>query len=137
MQNLFFFVLGLMLSFLGQLPVGTISLSATQIAVQENFRNAWKYSVGVALIEMIYLRIILSAIQWMIKHKLLLDIYNWVTVAFFLALGIVWSRCNPLDHGEVCGKAGIFGNVNHNLIGPSCKRLPHAHHGTQHPDDAQ
>jgi threonine/homoserine/homoserine lactone efflux protein len=89
MQNLFIFVLGFFLSFLGQLPVGTISLTATQIAVQENFKNAWKYAIGVALIEMIYLRIMLSGIRWMIRHKMLLDIYNWITVIFFLILGIV------------------------------------------------
>jgi threonine/homoserine/homoserine lactone efflux protein len=92
MHNLFFFVLGFVLSFLGQLPVGTISLTATQIAVQENFKDAWKYAFGVMLIEMVYLRVILSGIRWMIKHRTLLDIYNWMTVFFFLILGIMSLR---------------------------------------------
>ncbi|HEY8733579.1 MAG TPA: LysE family transporter, partial [Puia sp.] len=71
-------MLGIILSFLGQLPVGTISITATQIAVQENFRDAWKYSFGVAVIEMVYLRMVLSGMQWIIRHELVLIIFNWV-----------------------------------------------------------
>jgi len=85
----FAFFLGLFLSFLGQLPLGTISVTATQIAVQENFRNAWKYSVGVALVEMVYLRIVLSGMAWVINHHDLLLVFNWITVLFFLALGVL------------------------------------------------
>ena len=48
-----------------------MSMTATQIAVQENFRQAWKYSMGVALIEMVYLRAVLSGMQWIIGHQLL------------------------------------------------------------------
>ena len=83
------FILGLILSFLGQLPLGTMSMTATQIAVQENFRNAWKYSFGVAVVELVYLRFVLSGMQWIIEHQNLLDIFNWVTVFLFLVLGVV------------------------------------------------
>jgi threonine/homoserine/homoserine lactone efflux protein len=82
--------LGLFLSFLGQLPVGTMSLTATQIAVQENIRNAWKYSLGVALVEMIYLRLILSGLQWIGLHRDFFIWFNGLTVILFLGIGI-WS----------------------------------------------
>lgn len=89
MVYLFAFFLGLLLSFLGQLPLGTISITATQIAVQENFRNAWKYSAGVALIEMIYLRLVLSGMAWIMNNHILFSIFNWITVLFFLILGVL------------------------------------------------
>jgi threonine/homoserine/homoserine lactone efflux protein len=89
MPNVSVFFLGMALSFLGQLPLGTMSMTATQIAVQENFRSAWKYSVGVALVEMVYLRIVLSGMQWIILHQSVFVIFNWVTVTFFLVLGIL------------------------------------------------
>jgi threonine/homoserine/homoserine lactone efflux protein len=88
MQILSTLFLGFMLSFLGQLPVGIISITATQIAVQENFRNAWKYSFGVALIEMIYLRLILYGVQWIMHKSLVYFIFNLITVVFFVVLGI-------------------------------------------------
>jgi threonine/homoserine/homoserine lactone efflux protein len=88
MQILFTLFLGLMLSFLGQLPVGIISITATQIAVQENFRNAWKYSFGVALIEMLYLRLVLCGVQWIMHKSVFYSIFNLITVVFFVVLGI-------------------------------------------------
>src|ERR1700686_2569777 len=89
MQNLSSFFLGMILSFFGQRPLGTMSMTATQIAVQENFRNAWKYSIGVALGEIIYLRGVLSGMQWIIRHQLLFTFFNWITAAFFGVLGIL------------------------------------------------
>jgi threonine/homoserine/homoserine lactone efflux protein len=89
MQILYSLLLGFMLSFLGQLPLGIISLTATQIAVQENFRNAWKYAAGVALIEMIYLRFILSAVQWITGGVLVFTIFNLFTTGLLLVLGIL------------------------------------------------
>ncbi|HET6999788.1 MAG TPA: LysE family transporter [Puia sp.] len=82
-------LLGFIISLLGQLPLGTISMTATQIAVQENFRSAWKYSAGIALVEMIYLRLVLSGMQWIISHPLVFMIFNWITIALFTALGII------------------------------------------------
>jgi threonine/homoserine/homoserine lactone efflux protein len=89
MHVIFTILLGLIISLLGQLPLGTISMTATQIAVQENFRNAWKFSVGIALIEMLYLRVVLSFMQWIISHQLVFMIFNWITIALFAGLGII------------------------------------------------
>ncbi|MBN8838216.1 MAG: LysE family transporter [Sphingobacteriia bacterium] len=80
--------IGLLVSFLGQLPLGTMSITAAQISVEESFRNAWKYSLGVALIEIIYLRLILGGVDWIVQHKKLFFILGWVTVVFFFVLGI-------------------------------------------------
>lgn len=88
MQNLSYFILGFFLSFLGQLPLGTMSMTATQIAVQENFRNAWKYAAGVAIIEMVYLRLVLSGIQAIVGFPQIFTLFNWITVVFFLVFGI-------------------------------------------------
>jgi threonine/homoserine/homoserine lactone efflux protein len=89
MQYLSIFFLGMILSFLGQLPLGTINMTAIQIAVQEHFRKAWKYSMGIALVEMIYLRLILSGMQWIIQNRLLFSLFNWLTILFFGVLGVL------------------------------------------------
>jgi threonine/homoserine/homoserine lactone efflux protein len=89
MHWVFIFFLGWLLSFLGQLPIGTMSITATQISVQENYGQAWKYSLGVAIIEIIYLRTVLSGVGWTMQHQLFFIILGWVTVAVFLVLGIL------------------------------------------------
>jgi len=82
------FFSALLISFLGQLPFGNMNLTATQLAVQEGLKNAWKYAVGIVLIEMIYLRLALTAMDWIVEHRLIFDIMNWLTVVVFFALGV-------------------------------------------------
>jgi threonine/homoserine/homoserine lactone efflux protein len=122
MQYIYALFLGGILSFLGQLPLGTMSMTATQIAVQENFRNAWKYSLGVALIEILYLRVVLSGLQWIISHQLVFTIFNWITVVFFAVLGIMsFIAAQKQETGE---KALVLNNrLDRFLLGMSMSAL--------------
>jgi len=81
------FWLGWLVSFLGQLPLGTMSITATQVAVAEGFKKAWQYSIGVAIIEIAYVRLTISGVAWIVKHSLFFAILNWLTVVLFLVLG--------------------------------------------------
>ena len=89
MHVIFVVWLGWTLSFLGQLPLGTMSITATQIAVQENFTRSWQYALGVALIEIIYLRLVLSGVSWIMDHHLLFTVLGWITVVVFAVLGLL------------------------------------------------
>jgi threonine/homoserine/homoserine lactone efflux protein len=86
---LFLIFCGWLVSFLGQLPLGTMSITAAQISVEENFKNAFKYSIGVTIIEIVYLRLVLTGVDWIMRHHLFFTIIGWLTVLFFLGLGVV------------------------------------------------
>jgi len=83
------FFSALLISFLGQLPFGNMNLTATQLAVQEGYKNAWKYSICIVIIEVIYLRLALTAMDWVVENQLIFNILSWLTVVVFLALGIL------------------------------------------------
>jgi len=83
------FFSALLISFLGQLPFGNMNLTATQLAVQEGYKKAWMYGIGIVLVEMIYLRISLTAMDWVVEHRIIFIIMGWITVALFLCLGIL------------------------------------------------
>lgn len=83
------FFTAMLISFLGQLPFGNMNLTATQLAVQEGYKNAWKYSIGIVMVEVIYLRLALTAMDWVVEHQLIFRIMSWLTVAVFLALGVL------------------------------------------------
>ena len=82
-------LLGFIISFLGQLPLGNMNLTATQLSVQENLRNAWKYGLGIVLVEIIYLRLALTGMDWVVEHKQLFAIMGWLAVIVFIALGVL------------------------------------------------
>src|ERR1700733_14117979 len=88
MNYFLIFWLGWLVSFLGQLPLGTMSITATQITVAENFGNAWKYALGVTVIEVAYVRLTVSGVAWIVQHNTFFVILNWLTVVLFLALGV-------------------------------------------------
>ncbi|HWN88220.1 MAG TPA: LysE family transporter [Chitinophagaceae bacterium] len=83
------FFVGALISFLGQLPLGNMNLTATQLSVQENYRNAWKYGLGIVLVEIIYLRLALTGMDWVVEHKVLFTIMGWLTVIVFVVLGVL------------------------------------------------
>ena len=112
----------LLISFLGQLPFGNMNLTATQLAVQEGYRNAWKYALGIVLIEMIYLRLALTAMDWIVEHKLVFTIMGWLTVVVFLALGILSLIMARRQTGE---KKGLLLNnkLDRFLLGVSISAI--------------
>jgi threonine/homoserine/homoserine lactone efflux protein len=75
--------------FPGQLPLGNLNVAATQIGVEENFRNAWLFSIGVAIVEVIYLRLGLNSSEWMMHIKALFNAMSWITVTLFYVLGFL------------------------------------------------
>lgn len=82
------FFWGMMVSFLGSLPLGTLNVAAMQISVQESIQNAIYFSIGSLLTEMIYVRISLVGINWIRKQKKLFRWMEWITLGIVLALAI-------------------------------------------------
>jgi len=82
------FFWGMLVSFLGSLPLGTLNVAAMQISVQENVHNAILFALGSLTVEMIYVRISLVGINWVRKQKKLFRYMEWITVAIVLALAI-------------------------------------------------
>src|SRR5688572_6378261 len=82
------FLIGLVISLLGSLPLGSLNITAMQLSVQENTRNAIRYGLGVALIEIIYVRISLKGIDWVMEHNTIFRVLEWCTVFLFLILAI-------------------------------------------------
>jgi threonine/homoserine/homoserine lactone efflux protein len=82
------FLWGMMISFLGCLPLSTLNITAMQIGLQEGIPTAIYFAFGCLLVEMVYVRISLVGIDWVRKQVRLLKILEWVTLAIVLALAI-------------------------------------------------
>jgi len=79
-------MMGMFISFLGTLPMGTLNISAMQISVTDGIRPAILFSIGALLVEMIYVRVTLVAMGWFRKHRKLLMGMEWFTLVIILAL---------------------------------------------------
>jgi threonine/homoserine/homoserine lactone efflux protein len=82
------FAWGLMISFLGSLPLGTLNVAAMQIGIQESILDAMYFSFGSLLVEMVYVRLSLVGIDWIRKQEKLMKIMEWVTLLIIVALAV-------------------------------------------------
>lgn len=82
------FIWGLIVSFLGSLPLGTLNVAAMQISISESIGNAVWFSLGSLLVEVIYVRISLVGINWVRKQKKLFKWMEWIALAIVVALAI-------------------------------------------------
>ncbi|HMH31889.1 MAG TPA: LysE family transporter [Puia sp.] len=87
-SSLKIFLIALLISFLGSLPLGVMNVGAVHIAVQDGLSAAFIFSAGAVLIEMIYVRIGLVAMDWIFSHHRLLKFFEWITVLLLFALAI-------------------------------------------------
>ena len=110
------FFWGLLISFLGSLPLGTLNVAAMQIGIQESIMQAIYFSLGSLLVEMIYVRISLVGIDWIRKQERLMKIMEWVTFGIVVALAI-GSFIAAMQGGENAKNPILDNNMNRFLLG--------------------
>lgn len=82
------FITGLTISFLGTLPLGTLNIAAMQISVSDGIRPAIYFVIGCLLVEIVYVRVSLVAMNWVLKNKKLFRWLEWLSVVIILALAV-------------------------------------------------
>ncbi len=80
------FWVGLLVSFLGTLPLGTLNIAAMQISATDGIQPAIMFSLGSLVVEAIYVRLSLVAMDWVRKQKAVFKILEWVTLFILVAL---------------------------------------------------
>lgn len=109
------FFWGLIVSFLGTLPLGTLNVAAMQMGIQESIHNAIIFSLGCIVTEMIYVRISLIGVNWVRKQKKLFRWLEWITLGIVVALAIGSFSAASHHHEE---KNLILNNtINRFLLG--------------------
>lgn len=70
-----------------------------QISLTEGIRPAINFSIGSIVAEVIYVRLLLVALEWIQKHDRIFKILEWVTVLIVVILAIGSFRAALGHHG--------------------------------------
>ena len=81
-------ITGLFISFLGSLPLGTLNIAAMQISITDGLRPAFYFVAGCLIVELVYVRLSLIAMDWITRQQRLFKILEWVTLLIVVALSI-------------------------------------------------
>ena len=82
------FFTGMLVSFLGSLPLGTLNIAAMQISITDGVVAAMMFSLGSLLVEMVYVRVSLVAMDWIRKQERVMKALEWITLLIVVALAI-------------------------------------------------
>lgn len=117
MKKLFqVFYWGLLISFLGTLPMGTLNIMAMQISVQESIMQAFYFSMGCILIEIFYVRLSLVGISWIRKQAKIMKVMEWITLGILIALAI-GSFLAATKSGSGSKSAFLENNMHRFILG--------------------
>ena len=92
--------MGWLVSFVGQIALGSMSLTSTQISMEEGVKPAMLFTWGVTVIEMLYLRLSLSGMDFIYQHPAIVRAIGWITAAFFVVLFAASVRSIITYHEE-------------------------------------
>lgn len=97
------FLVGMLVSFLGTLPLGTLNVAAMQISATEGVQAAILFVVGTLTAEIIYVRISLVAMDWIRKQEKILRILEWLTLIIVAALAFFsfYAAIQPAVHKNI------------------------------------
>ncbi|MEN9548713.1 MAG: hypothetical protein RIR12_1304 [Bacteroidota bacterium] len=97
------FFTGMLVSFLGSLPLGTLNIAAMQISIAEGVKAALLFSAGSLLAEIVYVRISLVAMDWVRKQERIFKILEWVTLIIVVALAAAsfYAALHPSQQSNV------------------------------------
>lgn len=109
------FFTGLLISFLGSLPLGTLNIAAMQIGISDGVQQAILFSLGSLTAEMVYVRLSLVAMDWVRKQQKIFRILEWVTLLIVVALAAssFYAALHPSVHENVI----LNSDLNRYLLG--------------------
>lgn len=108
------FFVGMLVSFLGSLPLGTLNVAAMQISVTDGISPALWFSLGSLTAEIVYVRISLVAMDWVRKQKRIFKALEWITLLIVIALAVSSFIAATKPAGEA--KNIILSNTMHRFF---------------------
>ncbi|MDB5192595.1 MAG: hypothetical protein JWQ96_2158 [Segetibacter sp.] len=93
------FFVGMLISFLGSLPLGTLNIAAMQLSISDGYTAGMLFALGILTAEVIYVRVSLVAMDKIRKHEKILKALEWITLGIIAALAVfsfvAASKNNP------------------------------------------
>jgi threonine/homoserine/homoserine lactone efflux protein len=86
------FIIGLVVSFLGSIPLGTVNLAVVQTTINSNFKAGFYFALGATIIELIYSAIAIKFIAVLMNNSNLDLTIQIFTVPAFFILGLFYFR---------------------------------------------
>ena len=90
------FTIGLLVSFLGTLPLGVLNITVMRVSLLQGLRPALQFALACALVELVYSYISVELTQSLIQFPALRPLTEVIAAVTLLGMGIYYIRKNSL-----------------------------------------
>ena len=82
---------GIILSLMGSLPPGLISLSVAQTSIARSWQAGMALALGAAFAEFFQAWVAIVLTDWFLTHNAVIQWFNWFSIPVFLPLKKAWA----------------------------------------------
>jgi len=87
------FVVAIVVSFLGYIPPGNINLTAMQLSINKNIKQAVIFITTFSIFEAFFTYILMRFAAWFAEKESVLHLLNWALIGVFILLGLLtWNK---------------------------------------------
>ena len=109
------FLVGLVVNFIGYIPLGNINLTVVQLTVNRGVRHAMYFIVSFSIVEFFFTYAIMYFADWFADQKNLMLWLDWLLVAILVVMAVVtwrntakarqadYSRTDSIKYGIILG----------------------------------
>jgi threonine/homoserine/homoserine lactone efflux protein len=114
------FLVGLIFSFLGSIPPGTLNLAVLQLGMEYKIKTALRFSLAVAIIEYPYAWIAVVFEDWVTSSPVIVDNFQLITAIVMTVIGgfSVWSARKPSEFSVRFNESGFRRGIVLSILNP-------------------
>jgi threonine/homoserine/homoserine lactone efflux protein len=98
MDLIWVFLVGLVASFVGSIPPGTLNLSVLQLGLDGKTNTAWRFALAVTIIEYPYTWLAIQFEYWITSSPVVVENFQLITAVVMTIIGIgnLWAAFKPV-----------------------------------------
>lgn len=114
------FIIGVVFSFLGSIPPGTLNLAVLQLGMEHKIKTALRFSLAVAIIEYPYAWIAVVFEDWITSSPIVVDNFQLITAIVMTAIGAfsIWSARKPSEFSVRFNESGFRRGLILSILNP-------------------
>lgn len=114
------FLVGIIISFIGSIPPGTLNLAVLQLGMEQKVRTALRFALAVSIIEYPYAWISVVFEDWVTSSPLIVDNFQLITAIVMTVIGAfsIWSARKPSEFSVRFNESGFRRGIVLSILNP-------------------
>lgn len=120
MEYLYVFFTGLVFSFIGSIPPGTLNVSVLQLGLEKKVNTALRFALAVSIVEYPYAWIAVEFEYWLTSSPVIVENFQLITAIAMTVLGsfTLWAARKPSTFSVKFSESGFRRGIVLSLLNP-------------------